>query len=123
MDSLFRLRSRKLSCYIVGPGLVLIVSFRRPHALPAQQLYLSHLAPSISQQSESLQLRQETLQAENAEILQRVLQQRKEIEGIMKGLENVVADLDQSAAALKAEDIEELVNEAREVDQDMRMTV
>jgi hypothetical protein len=52
-----------------------------------------------------------------------VLQQRKEIEGIMKGLENVVADLDQSAAALKPEDIEELVNEAREVDQDMRMTV
>ena len=52
-----------------------------------------------------------------------MLQQRKEIEGIMKGLENVVADLDQSAAALKAEDIEELVDEAREVDQDMRTTV
>jgi kinetochore protein NNF1 len=95
---------------------------RRPHALPAQQLYLSHLAPSLSQQSQSLQLRQEVLQAENAEILQRVLQQRKEIEGIMKGLENVVTDLDQSAAALKAEEIDELVSEAREVDQDMRMT-
>lgn len=52
-----------------------------------------------------------------------MLLQRKEIEGIMKGLENVVTDLDQSAAALKPEDIEELVNEAREVDQDMRMTV
>ena len=95
----------------------------RPHALPAQQLYLSHLAPSLSQQSQSLQLRQDALQAENAEILQRVLKQRKEIEGIMKGLENVVADLDQSAAALKPEDIEELVNEAREVDEDIRTTV
>jgi kinetochore protein NNF1 len=52
-----------------------------------------------------------------------VLQQRKEIEGIMKGLENVVTDLDQSAVALKAEEIDELVSEAREVDQDMRMTV
>lgn len=60
------------------------------------------------------------MQAENAEILQRVLQQRKEIEDLMKGLENVVVDLDQSAAALKPEDIEELVNEAREVDEDMR---
>jgi kinetochore protein NNF1 len=59
------------------------------------------------------------LQAENAEILQRVLQQRKEIESIMKGLENVVVDLDQSAAALKPEDIEELVDEAREVDEDL----
>jgi kinetochore protein NNF1 len=61
------------------------------------------------------------LQAENAEILQRVLQQRKEIESIMKGLENVVVDLDQSAAALKPEDIEELVDEAREVDEDLRV--
>lgn len=41
----------------------------------------------------------------------------------MKGLENVVVDLDQSAAALKPEDIDELVNEAREVDDDMRQTV
>lgn len=61
------------------------------------------------------------MQAENAEILQRVLQQRKEIESIMKGLENVVVDLDQSAAALKPEDIEELVDEAREVDEDLRV--
>lgn len=41
----------------------------------------------------------------------------------MQGLENVVADLDQSAAALKPEDIEELVNEAREVDEEIRTTV
>lgn len=63
------------------------------------------------------------MQAENAEILQRVLQQRKEIDDIMKGLENVVTDLDQAASALKPEEIEELVNEAREVDEDMRMAV
>lgn len=62
------------------------------------------------------------MQAENAEILQRVLKQREQIEGMVKGLENVVVDLDQSAAALKPEDIEELVQEAREVDEDMRMT-
>lgn len=104
-------------------GTLLTQCFHRPHTLPAQQLYLSHLAPSLSQQSQSLQLRQDVLQAENAEILQRVLQQRKEIEGIMKGLENVVADLDQSADALKDEEIDELVSEVREVDQDMRMTV
>jgi kinetochore protein NNF1 len=96
-------------------------SHHRPHALPARQLYLSHLAPSLSQQSQALQQRQEALQAENAEILQRVLQQRKEIESIMKGLENVVVDLDQSAAALKPEDIDELMDEAREVDEDLRV--
>ena len=53
--------------------------------------------------------------------MQRVLQQRKEIENIMKGLENVVVDLDQSAAALKPEDIDELMDEAREVDEDLRV--
>lgn len=94
----------------------------RPHALPAQKLYLSHLAPSLSQQSQSLQQRQESLQSENSEILQRVLKQREQIEGLVKGLENVVVDLDQSAAALKPEDIEELVQEAREVDDEMRTT-
>lgn len=62
------------------------------------------------------------MQSENAEVLQRILQQRKEIESIMKGLENVVVDLDQSAAALKPEEIDNLVNEARQVDEDMRMT-
>jgi len=39
----------------------------------------------------------------------------------MKGLENVVVDLDQSAAALKPEDVDELVDEAREVDEGLRM--
>ena len=41
----------------------------------------------------------------------------------MQGFENVVADLDKSAAALKPEDIEELVNESREVDEEIRTTV
>jgi len=92
----------------------------RPHTLPAQQLYLSHLAPSLSEQSQRLKQRQEVLQAENQKSLQRVLQQRKEMESLVKGLENAVSDLDHSVAALKPEQIEELRAEAREVDEEMR---
>jgi len=88
--------------------------------LPAQQLYLSHLAPSLSEQSQILKRRQEALQAENAGVLQRVMQQRKEIETLVKGLENAVSDLDESVAALKPEDIEALRTAARDVDEEMR---
>lgn len=48
------------------------------------------------------------------------MQQRKEIEGLVKGLENIVGDLDQSVAALKPEENEALRTEARDVDEEMR---
>lgn len=53
-------------------------------------------------------------------MLQRVMQQRKEIETLVKGLENAVSDLDESVAALKPEDIEALRTAARDVDEEMR---
>jgi kinetochore protein NNF1 len=80
------------------------------------------LAPSLSQQSQILKERQEVLQAENVEVLQRVMQQRRDIENLVKGLENVVNDLDQSVAVLKPEDIDGLKSESRDMDEDMRMT-
>lgn len=91
-----------------------------PHTLPAQQLYLSHLAPSLSEQSQLLRQRQDSLQAENKEALQRVMLQRKEIAGLVKGLENVVSDLDQSVAALQPEEVDALKAEARQVDEEIR---
>ena len=96
----------------------------RPHTLPAQQLYLSHLAPSLSQYSHQLKERQDTLQDENVELLSRVMQQRKEIECLVKGLENVVSDLAAGVASLQSEEagVEGLRDEVREADEDMRMT-
>jgi kinetochore protein NNF1 len=66
--------------------------------------------------------RQATLQAENAEVLQRVVQQRRDIESLVKGLENVVNDLDQAVAVLKPEEVEGLREEVRGVDEGMRMS-
>lgn len=95
----------------------------RPHTLPAQQLYLSHLAPSLSQHSQTLQEQQHTLQDENVELLSRVMQQRKEIENMIKGLENVISDVDASVAALQSPDadVDGLRDGNRDADEDMRM--
>lgn len=60
-------------------------------------------------------------QAENSELLDRVLQQRTEIATLVQGLENVVADLDASVAALKPEELDALREESRDVDEEMRM--
>ena len=52
------------------------------------------------------------------------MQQRKEIESLVKGLENVIGDLDASVATLQSDDVnvDGLRNEVRDVDEDMRMT-
>lgn len=71
-----------------------------------------------------MQERQGVVQAENVEVLDRVMQQRREIESLVKGLETIVSDLDASVASIQSEDagIESLRDEVRGVDEDMRMT-
>lgn len=97
---------------------------RRPHTLPAQKLYAAHLAPSLSRYSQDLTSRQHALEEENTELLQHVMDQRKQIANLMKGLESGVADLEACAAALQAKDVEteDLLEEDRHVDQELRMT-
>ena len=79
----------------------------RPHTLPPQQLYLSHLAPSLTQTSLELQSQRAAIQTENAEILARVMQQRREIAAMVQALEKAVEDVDGSAAALGEAGLEE----------------
>lgn len=93
----------------------------RPHTLPAPQLYLAHLAPSLTRASADLKEQQDAMQTENVELLDRVMQQRKEIAALVEGLENKVADLDASVAALDQEELEALREEGRDADEDMRM--
>lgn len=93
----------------------------RSHTLPPQTLYLSHLAPQLREYSADIKTRQDAVQNENVELLARVQQQRRDISALVAGLENVVADLDASVAALKPEEINELREEVREADEGMRM--
>ncbi|EME48578.1 hypothetical protein DOTSEDRAFT_120425 [Dothistroma septosporum NZE10] len=91
-----------------------------PHTLPAKQLYISHLAPTLGRYEQEMKARQEVLAEENHELAARVLQQRRDIQALMEGLEGVVRDLNGSVEALSKEDVEGLREKNREVDEVMR---
>lgn len=91
-----------------------------PHTLPARQLYVSHLAPSLKQYDTDIKKRQEHLAEENQELIARVMQQRRDIQKLMAGLESVVEDLNGSVKALVPEEMEGLREGNREVDEVMR---
>jgi kinetochore protein NNF1 len=74
-----------------------------PHTLPARQLYLSHLAPSLAMYAAQIEERQGVLSKANAGLAERVLQQRREIGALLAGLERVVRDLGGSVDALTGE--------------------
>lgn len=95
---------------------------RAMHTLPAKELCSAHLLPSLTSHSAELSTRQETLQNENVDILSRVMEQRKQIEAMVRGLENVIADLDASVETLQEAGIDGLREEVRGVDEDVRTT-
>lgn len=66
--------------------------------------------------------RQDTVQAENVALLERVMKQREEIKTMVKSLESVVSDLGASVASMNAEDagVDDLRDTVREVDEEMR---
>ncbi|KAK0283829.1 hypothetical protein LTR35_006288 [Friedmanniomyces endolithicus] len=94
-----------------------------PHTLPPRTLYLSHLAPTLRRYHAETQADSEVVRAENGEILARIQKQREDIAARVAGLERVVADVDACVAALKPEELEVLREEARGVDEGMRMEV
>ncbi|KXT10912.1 hypothetical protein AC579_3486 [Pseudocercospora musae] len=90
------------------------------HTLPARQLYLSHLAPTLGKFARDMSQRQENLSKENEEIMERIVQQRQDIKRLLDGLEGVIRDLNGSVEAMKPEELEKLREEVREVDEGMR---
>lgn len=89
-----------------------------PHTLPAESLYLSHLAPLLSGQQATLSSRLQTAQSENANLVDTVLQQRQEIERLVSQLETTIADIDAATEALP--DMDALADEAVALDVDLR---
>jgi kinetochore protein NNF1 len=90
------------------------------HTLPARQLYISHLAPTLGEYEKGMRERQDIMARENAEMMERVQQQRRDIENLISGLENVVKDINGSVTALQPEQIERLRDETRDADTIMR---
>lgn len=96
---------------------------RRPvpaHTLPAKQLYISHLAPTLQMYEEQMKAREESLGEENQVLIEKILQQRSDIQSLVNGLEEVVKNLNGSVAAMRPEEMDSLREENREVDEAMR---
>lgn len=92
-----------------------------PHTLPANALYLAHLAPSLREQKAALDSQLQTAQSENARLLDSVLQQRREIETLVGSFETVIADVNAANAVLPSEDMIALTEDAVMLDSDLRM--
>lgn len=60
------------------------------------------------------------MQNTNNELLAQILQQRKEIEGHVSGLEAVIRDLDDSLSSLPHDDMLALTSETVSMDEGMR---
>lgn len=91
-----------------------------PHTLPASSLYLSHLAPLLTENHSSLSSRLQTAQSENADLVDTILHQRREIERLVSRLETTIADIDAANEALPVDDMQALTEDAVAIDMDMR---
>ncbi|KAJ9265320.1 hypothetical protein DTO195F2_1932 [Paecilomyces variotii] len=70
-----------------------------PHTLGAEELYKAHLAPYLRDAQDALNEKLEATQAQNAELAEKIRQQRLEIESLLSGLEAIVADVEGAATA------------------------
>ncbi|THX97542.1 MIND kinetochore complex component Nnf1 [Aureobasidium pullulans] len=102
-------------CFVAGNN---TYSLHSPHTLPASSLYLSHLGPLLSEKHDSLSSRLQTAQNENADLVDTVLQQRRDIERLVSQLETTIADIDAANGALH--DMDALTEEAVALDMDLR---
>lgn len=83
---------------------------------------MAHLAPSLAEQDAALNARLQSVQANNARLLDSIMQQRHQIEGLVSGLETAIADLDAANTALPHDDLVSLTQDTVALDADLRMT-
>ncbi len=94
----------------------------RPHTLPPQALYLAHLTPYLIQAQSTLNAKLQTTQSQNALLMERIVEQRADIERLVGGLEGVVKDLEEAKEAVSGtfED-GEMVRELLDIDKELGM--
>ena len=71
-----------------------------PHTLPPNELLLTHLTSFLNATQQDLETRLAETQKHNLSLMEEIEGQRKEIDLLIKGVENVVGDLEGSVAAL-----------------------
>lgn len=71
-----------------------------PHTLPPATIIEAHLTPLLISQNSQLNARLQTVQSQNAGLMQEIRRQREEIEGLLKGVEGTMADLEGAGGVL-----------------------
>ena len=77
-----------------------------PHTLNAKELYQAHLTPYLEKAQVTLDSKLEQTQSENAELADKIQDQRQEIEKLLSSLEGVVGDLEGAVGATTEFDAE-----------------
>jgi kinetochore protein NNF1 len=92
----------------------------RPHTLTPSEIHLAHLMPFLEKQAADMNTKLVETQQSTAELLSTVTTQRAEIEALVRGLENVIQDLDVSAQMMAQDDVQGLSMEVRELEMEMK---
>lgn len=71
-----------------------LIDKNSPHTLPPKRLVDGYVNGVLNSQQSQLNAKLQTAQSQNASLMERMAEQRKEIEGLMKGLKGVVDDLE-----------------------------
>jgi kinetochore protein NNF1 len=82
---------------------VLIPPSKSPHLLLPTAILAAHLAPQLASTQSQLNAKLQTTQSQNATLYRTILEQRKEIERLMDGLETTVRDLEGADGRLGGE--------------------
>jgi len=83
-----------------------------PHLLPPASLLAAHLGPFLVEQTSAITNSLTAVQADNANVADAITSQRAEIEGLLRGLEGVVRDLEGAAAVVtKSEEMKGMEGE------------
>ena len=91
-----------------------------PHTLTPSEIHLAHLMPFLEQQAIEMNTKLVDTQQSNTELLSTVTSQRAEIEAMIRGLENVIHDLEVSAQAMAQDDVQGLSKEIRDLETEMK---
>lgn len=91
-----------------------------PHTLPPSALVSTHLAPFLNAQNDTLSTQLSEVHSTNIGLLQEIEGQRAEMHNLISSLENVVGDLEQSAAMMKQEEVQSLIGDVRGIEMELR---
>jgi kinetochore protein NNF1 len=76
--------------------------------------------PFLEQQATEMNIKLADTQQSNTELLSTVTAQRAEIEALVRGLENVIQDLEVSAQMMAQDDVQGLSKEIKDMEVEMK---